>query len=623
MFHKSLFLMMVVASAFMILRNPRYSNNRNILIILLTLIAIVITHNTTKSIEKFEENVEQAASEEREPERETKADDGKQVSKVQRTEPDDNVGLKNFNTEFKDSFPGKLAGNQLVYYTSTFDRLNVDNKSLYNMMKIQSNSENNKVDIPADVQYIIDQRDGIYINFKQSLSTVYPRDIKFNTQEFTIMWYGKFVPVKYDTDLFKQHVYFINIPVHDATNIVGVEFEFRSEYVNPTIRLHWKGSPIEGGEYRFESISSDSDKSKNFFDNNYHLFTLVKNKDNEIKLILDDQTHTASPLISAIIKNDENPIINEKNSYKITLNSNVDNPTSVDDNIAAKAPNTALNMYLCALAIFNKAIDYSDISKSYEYFKEVRYELDPRTLNLKKEISTMKNDSSCPFSDKSMCNTPNCLTTDWKDQGNILSNEKCFNDVAKYCASIESHANDKICTFYDLDNSKKKVTLLEPEIKLEEESLSEEEDIVKQLRKLGLNNIHLDKSLRANGKYSDEINQLIDKIYEQKQLNLKGISTLEDVDDVNHSPLKYDDLMKEKEVTAEANTTVSAENEVAEVGKGTVSDDTKVPVKSDLISLDYKDLDDYGDILKEYDTNKNEEIRNKEQKSSIMTRIFG
>ena len=548
---------------------------------------------------------------------------------LKRTSPDQSVGLDDFDMEFKDKFPENFAGNQLVYYTSTFDRSNISkDNSLYNMMKIESDSEN-KLEIPTDVQQIISQRDGMYINFKHSLSTVYPRDIKFNTQEFTIMWYGKFVPIKYDTDVFKQHVYLINIPVHDATNIVGIEFEFRSEYVNPTIRLHWKGSPVEGGEYRFESVSSDADKSKNFFDNQYHLFTLVKNKDNEIRLILDDQTHTSSPLISSIIKSDENPVVNEKNSYRITLNSNVDSPTSVDDNVAAKAPNTALNLHLCALGIFNKAIDYADISRAFRYFGEVRYALDPRTLKMRNEMKNIKNDSSCPFSDKSLCSTPNCLTTDWNDQGSILSNEKCFNDVVKYCASVESHANDKICTFYDLDNSKKKVTLLEPEQqKVVEDSASEEEDLVKQLRKIGLNNIHLDKSLRANGKYSDEINQLIDKIYEQKQLNLKGLRTLEDVKDINHSPLKYSDLTKQEigDGTAAGTAAGTGEGDRARSGEPVVEiPKTAKTVKSDLINLQYRDLDDYDDLLKEYDSNKKvEDIRNQEQrKPSMLTRIFG
>ena len=601
------------------LKNPQSSSNsRNIFLILLSLIAIVITQITTKQIEKFEEKKDEEESSDESEAKLTKENVSDDEKNIQRTQPDKNIGLDKFDVNITDEFPLKFSGHQLVYYTSTFDRANVSGDSLINMKTTTGDPTQNKLQIPADVQYIIDQRDGLYINFKQPLTSVYPREISFNTQEFTIMWYGKFVPVKYDTDVFKQHVYLINIPVHDSTNIVAIEFEFRSEYVNPTIRLHWKGKAIEGAEYRFESVASDADKSKNFFDNRYHLFTLVKNKDNEIRLILDDQTHATSPLINSIIKSEENPIINEKNSYKITLNSNVDNPTSVDDKTAAQSPNVPLNMYLCAFAIFNKAIDYSDISTSFEYFKNMRYNLDPRTRDLKQQIQDIKTDSSCPFTDKSLCNTPNCLTTDWKDQGNILSNEKCFNDIVKYCSSIDSHANDKLCTFYDMDNAKKKISLLEPEQKLiEADPLSEEEDIVKQLRKIGLNNIHLDKSLRANGKYSDEINQLIDKIYEQKQLNLKGISTLEDVEDINHSPVRYEDLTKNAPDKAEDGV------EVVDDEEKQVVTTTKPPVKSELINLKYSDLDDYDNLLKEYDNNKHMEKKMEGKKPSMMSRIFG
>lgn len=629
MFHRSIFLMMVIAAAFVILRNPQSASNRNIFLILLSLIAVIITQATTKQVESFEEKDEKDEKADSQPSGKltendrTEKTDSKSPPQLERSATDQNTGLNNFDESFKDEFPKHFTGTQLVYYTSTFDRGNVgQDNSLYNMKKSKGDVENNKVQIPADVQYIIDQRDGLYINFKQPLTTVYPREIEFNTQEFTIMWYGKFVPVKYDTDVFKQHVYLVNIPVHDSTNIVAIEFEFRSEYVNPTIKLHWKGKEIEGGQYRFESSSSDSDKSKNFFDNRYHLFSLVKNKDNEIKLILDDQTHTTSPLISTIIKSDENPIINEKNSYKITLNSNVDNPTSIDDVTSAQPPNVSLNMYLCAFAIFNKAVEYSDISKAFEHFRSVRYDLDPRTMGLKRQIADIKSDSSCPFSDKSLCDTPNCLTTDWRDQGNIISNEKCFGDVVKYCASIDSHANDKLCTFYDLDNAKKKVAILEPEQKIiEGEALSEEEDIVKQLRKIGLNNIHLDKSLRTNGKYSDEINQLIDKIYEQKQLNIKGISSLEDVGDVEHSPLSYEDLTKNERKSREANPDGSNAATVTPEERG---DSKPPPVKSDLINLKYSDLEDYEGIMKEFDSEKNKNpVDQVDTKPSVMSRIFG
>ena len=55
MFHKSLFLMMIVAATFMILKNPKYSNNRNIFLILLSFIAIIITQSKAGRIEKFED----------------------------------------------------------------------------------------------------------------------------------------------------------------------------------------------------------------------------------------------------------------------------------------------------------------------------------------------------------------------------------------------------------------------------------------------------------------------------------------------------------------------------------------------------------------------------------------
>jgi len=629
MFHKTIFLIMVLGATFMMLRNPESASKRNMMLISISLIAIIMTHK--ERIEKFEEDTTAVANkEETGEEEETKPVSdkpseeakSKEVQNSEKPKVTSSVtrlvtsqsATKDF-TEFEDIFPKTFEDKDLIYYTSTFDAKNVaESNSLYNMKQSYGDPEENVLQIPSDSKSNINQRDGLYINFKQPMSTVYPREINFSTQEFTIIWYGKFVAAKRNTDVTKQNVYLINIPVHDSTNIVGVEFEFRDQYVNPTIKLHWKGKELENGAYKFESTSSDSDKSKNFFDNRYHMFTLIKTKDNEIKLILDDQTRTSEPIINTIIKSEENPVINEKNSYKITLNSNVDNPTSIDDVTAAKAPNASLNMYLCAIGIFNKAIDYADISTAYKYFTDVRYRLDPRTMEIRDEIDKLKTDSTCPFSDKSLCKTPNCVSADWKDNGSILANDKCVKDVAQYCASIDSYANDKLCTFFDSDNAKKMSSILEPEVKSDEKketgSGEEEDDLVKQLRKIGINNIHLDKSLRANGKYSDEINQLIDKIYEQKQLNLKGLSTLEEVKDLNHSPLRYNDLLKEK----------SDVNGVISEAKAEKPLPKKNP-KSELINLKYSDMEDYDDLMKEYNNEKSEKTA-ESPKPSLFNKLF-
>lgn len=660
MFHKTIFLVFLLATSLMTLRSSGLSKRADLYIIALAFLAVVIVQRS--SVENFEEaeqaggvksteaeeetkktddeeqeeeqeeEEEEAGDEEDDKEKTTKSKSGgkdaatNEESKVQASSSktaskSSNDITKNFEP-FKDTFPKDFDDRDLTFYVSTFDARNIskDNALLNHQ---QSDSDENFLQVPADLKTVLTQRDGLLMNFKQPLTTVYPREIKFNSQEFTIMWYGKFVPMKHEGDITKQHVYFINIPVHDSTNIVGIEFEFRNEYVNPTIKLHWKGKEVEGGTYKFESISSDSDKSKNFFDNRFHLFTLTKTKSNEMKLSLDDQTHTSEPLINTIIKSEENPVINEKNSYKITLNSNIEDPTSIDDKTAAKSPNVALNMHLCALAIFNRAIDYADVSKAYKYFEGVRYTLDPRTSKIQNEMELMKTSSSCPFTDKSLCSTPNCAKVDWRDQGAVISNERCVKDVFEYCSSKDTYANDKMCTFYDRDNAAGIVSLLEPEVKKAgEASLSEagieEDKLVKQLKKLGINNIHLDKSLRAEGKYSDEINQLIDKIYEQKQLNVKGLSSLEEVEDLKHSPLNYNELMMSGKPTGKQSNSDS-----------TNSGDLKSQMKnkhSQLMDLKYSDLEDYDATMQEYESSTASENGSRmggaKKKTSFLDNIF-
>lgn len=621
-----MFLAMIVVAASILIRNSSSRTTQTSFII--TLCAAAVFLNTRKMgnyLERFEEQA---------------VDTSKQTSNVNEPKESDKTSpptssttnieeaSKNEFVEFKDEYVNLFSKHSLVYYTSTFDKRYVStaNNQLLNAIgSSRLKDSENAMTIPADVKYILDQRDGLYINFKQPLSTIYPRELNFNTQEFTIQWYGRFVPMKYDSTIFKQSVFFVNVPVHDATNIIGIEFEFRSEYVNPTIQIHWKGKPLEDAIYSFSSSSSDEDKKKNFYDGRYHMFTLIKTKDNELKLLLDDQTHTTSPLISSVIKNEENPIINEKNSYKITLNSNTEDPTSVDDKTLPKAPNAALNFHMCSFAIFNEAVNLSQVTEMFKHFETVRYQLDPRTISLKKEIDQIKTDSKCPFSDKTLCETPNCLTTDWRDQSSILSNEKCFDDVAKYCSSIDSFANDKMCTFYDRTNANKVASLLQSdEIKVQGEDIDEEEEIVKQLRKLGLNNIHLDKSLRANGKYSDEINQLIDKIYEQKEMNIKGLSTLEDVEDVKHAPLKYEDVV---EVPSDPDLNDSSKPASAPprpVPRSSKPRTKESATKSELIDLKYSDLEDYNNIMSEYEKSSNsKEIIQETKPTSLLGRIFG
>lgn len=508
---------------------------------------------------------------------------------------------------FDDTFHHKFNKNLAIYF-STLDPkfIDSDRNLLLNKVPISGKTqEENALQIPADTTYLIDQKGGLLVNFKKPLRTVYPREISFNSQEFTICWYAKFIPTKYDDDVITKNVYLINIPVHDQKNVVGIEYEFSSNYTNPSIQIHWKGKKLEGARYQFQNTSNDDDKNRNFFDNNFHLFTLIKKNDNELKLILDDQTVTNAPLISSQILDTENPVVSEKNSYQITLNSSVNDPTTGDDTLVGKSPNVALNCHLVAFALFNRAVDITEVNLMYDYFQDCQFHLDKRYQTIKSEVDSIKTDVLCPFSDKSLCDVPNCSSvTNWNNFGSVLKNNACAKDIIQYCKSLDSIENDAQCSFYNQDNLEKASSLIQDITPAEDISPETEEEIlVKQLRKIGLNDIHLDKSLRAKGKYSDEINQLIDKIYEQKQLNLKNIASMHELDDNAslHKPLNYNELINNSNVDINSNV-----------------EEKKTNKKDDLVKLDFKELSDFDDIMAEY--NDKEEKSN--EKTGFLSRWF-
>tara|TARA_B100000405_G_scaffold302441_1_gene265754 strand:- start:1264 stop:3087 length:1824 start_codon:yes stop_codon:yes gene_type:complete len=500
---------------------------------------------------------------------------------------------------FKETFV-KEFGRDLVFYISTFESSQYDTEQnvMRNQVKINDISDDeNVLRINANSKNNISQSEGLLINNKKSMDTIYPRQLKFNTSQFTIFWYGKFIPVKYDQDVSKPNVYLVNIPVHNGQNLVGIEFEFSSEYTNPTIKIHWMGEELSE-KYSFESISSDKDKSLDFFDNKYHLFTFIKSSDGTFKLILDDQTLTSSPLLSGKIDG-ESVAVNDKNSYRITLNSSVSDPTPSDDNEMGGAPNVPLNMFLNSFGIYNRSLEMQEINDMYKYFNDIKFLMDPRYAKVKAEVNKFKEYTACPFSDKTLCDTPNCSSvSDWLDNSKIVNNEKCYKDVMRYCDSLDSFSSDKICTFFSKDNVLKSASMVNQETVAkvsEDNDKMDEEEIVKQLRKIGLNNIHLDKSLRADGKYSKEVNDLIDQIFEQKQMNLKGLKNLKEADDgdMGVSPLSYDSLSTNK------NTDKLTEEAVKALKIKEMKDEQKR--SSDIIDLKYADLDGYDEMIKEFE----------------------
>ncbi len=628
-------LMLGVVLVILLMNKNRVFESRNNFYVFIACIAAVVAriYIENQTIEKFEEDPSSAEATAEEPEPAVqpeikKAVEKEEVGKDKVETPSENdttiapeikrnrVLEASINKEFKEQFT-KEHGRDLVYYISTFDVSNYDSEQnvMLNQVKIAGVDDvDNVLRINANSKNNISQSEGLLVNFKKSMDTLYPRQLKFNTSQFTIFWYCKFIPVKYDQDVSTPNVYLLNIPVHNGQNLVGIEYEFGAEYTNPSIKIHWMGKELSD-KYTFQSISNDQDKSLDFFDNKYHLFTFIKSSDGTFKMILDDQTLTSAPLISGKIDG-ESVSVNDKNSYKITLNSSVSDPTPSDDNELGGAPNVPLNMFLNALGIYNRSLEMQEVNDIYKYFTDVKFVMDPRYTKVKAEVNKFKDYAACPFSDKTLCDTPNCSAVgDWLDNSKIVNNEACYKDVVRYCDSLDSMASDKICTFFSKDNVLKSASMIEQEnvAKVSEDKEGEEEEIVKQLRKIGLNNIHLDKSLRANGKYSEEINGLIDKIYEQKQMNLKGLDALKDTDDkLGVSPLSYDALSENKNTDKLTEETVKAlrTNEMRDKQKNS----------SSIIDLKYSDLDGYDDIIKEFEKEENE--KKPTEKAGFLTGWF-
>ena len=636
-------LFVLVLVAILLNKDIITKSKSNFYVFLLSVTTVISTlYMNTRVVENFEEGtqapptvesapVETAPTADSTPSTTTSSDSSSSLVSNNRIE-------KNFfNEEFQDEFVKKFGSNQLKYYVSTFDKSKIDMEKNLLMNHVNLSSDSNYLEVPVELKEKLQQSDGLMINFTKPLRSVTPKQLEFNHNTFTIMWYAKFLPVISSKDGIQKKVFFLNIPIHSGKEgtMVGVEYEFQPQFVNPTIRIHWGGKDgstgnsddLRNNTYEWSSTTDMNDMNFNFFDNNYHLFTLIRDNTG-LKLILDDQDLGLQPLI-AISQSElpdslkALPDYNDIN-YKIRLNANVTEPTPPSDSAGERSPDIALNCLLNALAIFNSALTLSQVNVIYEYFEDTKYKLDKRFVDIKTEIDEAKNLKACPFTDKALCKTNNCSSiNDWTNNNEIIKNEACFKDVVAYC---KENNEDTMCSFFDENNILSASSLVNSKTAEEvnkkiSEQLTEEEELVQQLRKIGLNNVYLDKSLRANGKYSNEINELIDKIYTQKQMNMKGIQDLYDADSEDPAIEK---LNAEKILKGELPTSKTGES--TPNVDATSETETKPNKKTrDIDLLKAEDLN-YGDFeteMKKYDEEKKSELENSDEKNkSFVGKLF-
>jgi hypothetical protein len=490
---------------------------------------------------------------------------------------------------FKEDLTILTTKSNLIYYISSFDKSFIDlqNYAFLNHIDAKPHVTHKNIMTMGAATNRFKQEDGLLIDFQDQMVSVTPFQIDFNHTNFTIVTYVKFDITKNNFD--GKSVYLIHIPLNQNYTLIGLNIVFRKYIDNPDVELHWMNSKLTNS---FIYADEDTNKlDKNLHDQQYHMIS-IKKEGNKITVLLDDNV--------LFFDNSDVP---EQPSWANWDNKMTNEAViSINKKYSDQSSAVSLNCKLNSLAIFNKTLAPIEISELLNYYKSIKYKLNPFYTNIQENINVLKNNEKCPFSTKSLCYTTACSNiTDWNDISTLLNNEDCFKNTVDYCNQLSNYDNDKKCMLFDKDNILKSASRINNNSNLLINS-DENEELLAQLRKIGLNNIHLDKSLRATGKYGEEINQLIEKISLQKRLNLKGIQDQFDFikDPESPSEIRYDNLLN----TSQTNSS-SKDSSSSKIS----SDENQQEKKSNLgiINLEYNDLESYDKLISDFENEKQKE----------------
>lgn len=436
-------------------------------------------------------------------------------------------------------------------------------------------------------------------------------DTIINVREFSIFFYMKINFNKVLINSQSSRTYkLISFDHHNVINsgyeFMNIELRFEHNSLNPSIYINMLGNSNEQLTYKY--TKEDYYNNKIFFDDEYHVFCFTK-KLNRIEFYVDNQ-----PLIQCIDDNcfDENRI-RTVNDGEIKLR--------FDTHTIINKGTTNMNFYLCSFGIYSKYLDKDDVQMLVQRLTDMRFNLSPRILEKNNRITNLneqlhKYEKNCPFTDESVCTNRECYDVEnWRNMNNIIKNPNCFRKVNKYCNDLTNYENNEMCTFMNDDNVFKMASSIDSNLFHYNPDNGvgnvTQEQMIQQLKKLGLRDIYLDKSFdsKNNGEINRLINQLletqqtvnvdkIDALYDLKGTDRVYVDTEANIDISSNDTLSklYADRLAEKE---ETHSNIKIEN-VDEIAK-------------DLITLDYDEIQKpnvYDNVMKNYKLDKMEDETN-------------
>jgi hypothetical protein len=517
----------------------------------------------------------------------------------------------------------------LVYYISTFNKdyvqFNTDNIDyLLNII------DNNIGAVTLqNMKDIFDQVDGINVHSRligPSASRLFN-----NIDKFSILFYMKLNSTKeVSTSLNNGKKY--NLlkmfckNVKDANELLSINVVYKENSLNPNIVI----SMLEKDRLIYEYSDKDFEEGKIFNDGNYHLFTLIKNN-SELKLYMDNKL-----LAQCVGENcfdiADVKLLDHKHDIEIS-----------EDNLFLNYDLTnKLKFDLNAFGVYTTDIDEEKVMQLSKYYKSIKKELDPTYQSVISEHDLLKkklkNYEKCPFSNRNICSSYECKNiNDWTDLNNIFEkNENCFKKTVEHCNEVKDYTNDKLCSFLSQKNIFKMASTLDSNLFYYNPNNTDgnisNERVLKELRKLGLKDIYLDKSVRTDGTQNSEMNRLIQELLKTNQTvdidtidslynptaitNPIDYNTLGDNMSKNESTISSEDLLKQ----------LNLDKAKVDIPDMIQSSESNIVINNknldtNLVNLKFDDLsqpDVYDSVMKKY----NEEKVNKKKSNWEFWNLF-
>lgn len=493
----------------------------------------------------------------------------------------------------------------LAYYISTFNKeyiqFNNDNID-YMLNMIDSNV--GAVTL-QDLTDVFDQVDGINVH-SRIIGPSATRVLK-NIDKFTVFFFIKLNSSKDVTMNNKEYNLFKMFckNVKDANELLSINFVYKDNALNPTIKI----SMMEKDRLVYEYNDKDFEEGKLFNDGNYHLFTLVKNN-TELKLYMDNKI-----LASCVGENcfdiTEVKLLDHKYDIEVS-----DDHIFLNYDLVNK-----FKFFMNVFGVYSNSIDDEKVMQMTKYYKDIKKELDPKYQNVILDLDSLeakvKNYEKCPFSNKQICSSYDCKNVkDWTNLNNIYeNNDKCLKKTVEYCNTVTDYSNDKICSFLSQKNIFKMASTLDSNLFYYNPDNStgnlSNERVLKELKRLGLKDIYLDKSVRTDGAQNTEMNRLLQDLLKTNQtIDIDTIDTLYNPTAITN-PIDYNTLGNNLPMDR----SISSDDILKQLGEiekpkdellvtpnsSNITDQSKI--NTDLVNINYDDLSQpnlYDNVIKQY-----------------------